>query len=65
MNNRHARSGGGSGAAFLGVMGVVRAEDGAFRARAPGSFGGNLDVRELSAGSRHYLPVIDRGVPFS
>jgi len=50
---------------FCGIMGVAPAECGEFRTRAPGVFGGNLDVRELSAGSRHYLPVIDRGVPFS
>ena len=37
---------------FLGVMGVARAEDGAFRTRPPGPFGGNLDVRELCAGSK-------------
>jgi acetamidase/formamidase len=50
---------------FLGVMGVARAEDGAFRTRAPGPFGGNLDVRELCAGSRLYLPVFNRGALFS
>ena len=42
---------------FLGVMGVARADDGAFRTRPPGPFGGNLDVRELCAGSTLYLPV--------
>jgi acetamidase/formamidase len=50
---------------FLGVMGVARAEDGQFRTRPPGSFGGNLDVRELCAGSRLYLPVYNRGALFS
>ena len=50
---------------FLGVMGVARAEDGKFRTRAPGSFGGNLDVRELCAGSKLYLPVFVRGALFS
>ena len=50
---------------FLGVMGVARAEDGAFRTRPPGPFGGNLDVRELCAGSRLYLPVFNRGALFS
>ncbi|MGA9671351.1 MAG: acetamidase/formamidase family protein [Terracidiphilus sp.] len=50
---------------FLGVMGVARAEDGAFRTRPPGQFGGNLDVRELSAGSRLYLPVYNHGALFS
>jgi acetamidase/formamidase len=50
---------------FLGVMGVARAEDGAFRTRPPGPFGGNLDVRELCAGSRLYLPVFNHGALFS
>jgi acetamidase/formamidase len=50
---------------FLGVMGVARAEDGKFRTRPPGPFGGNLDVRELCAGSRLYLPVFNRGALFS
>lgn len=50
---------------FLGVMGVARAEDGQFRTRPPGSFGGNLDVRELCAGSTLYLPVYNQGALFS
>jgi acetamidase/formamidase len=50
---------------FLGVMGVARAEDGAYRTRPPGPFGGNLDVRELCAGSRLYLPVFNKGALFS
>jgi acetamidase/formamidase len=50
---------------FLGVMGVARAEDGRFRTRPPGPFGGNLDVRELCAGSTLYLPVYNRGALFS
>lgn len=50
---------------FLGVMGVARAEDGSFRTRPPGSFGGNLDVRELCAGSKLYLPVYVPGALFS
>lgn len=50
---------------FLGVMGVARPDDGAFRTRPPGPFGGNLDVRELCAGSTLYLPVYNRGALFS
>jgi acetamidase/formamidase len=50
---------------FLGVMGVARAEDGSFRTRPPGPFGGNLDVRELCAGSTLYLPVFQAGALFS
>ncbi|HEX4322299.1 MAG TPA: acetamidase/formamidase family protein [Acidobacteriaceae bacterium] len=50
---------------FLGVMGVAQAEDGRFRTRPPGPFGGNLDVRELCPGSRLYLPVYNHGALFS
>ncbi len=50
---------------FLGVMGVAPAEDGKFRTRPPGPFGGNLDVRELCAGSTLYLPVFNPGALFS
>ena len=50
---------------FLGVMGVARAENGSFRTRPPGPFGGNLDVRELCAGSKLYLPVFNHGALFS
>jgi acetamidase/formamidase len=50
---------------FLGVMGVARAEDGEFRTRPPGPFGGNMDVRELCAGSTLYLPVYNAGALFS
>ena len=50
---------------FCGVMGVAPAEDGEFRTRPPGIFGGNLDVRELCAGSTLYLPVFNRGALFS
>ena len=50
---------------FLGVMGVARPDDGAFRTRPPGPFGGNLDVRELCVGSRLYLPVFNQGALFS
>jgi acetamidase/formamidase len=50
---------------FLGVMGVARAENGSFRTRPPGPFGGNMDVRELCAGSTLYLPVYDQGALFS
>ena len=50
---------------FCGVMGVAQAETGAFRTRPPGAFGGNLDVRELSAGATLYLPVMVAGALFS
>jgi acetamidase/formamidase len=50
---------------FPGVMGVARADSGSFRTRPPGPFGGNLDVRELCAGSTLYLPVFVPGALFS
>lgn len=50
---------------FCGVMGVAPAEDGEFRTRPPGIFGGNLDVRELCAGATLYLPVLNAGALFS
>ena len=50
---------------FCGVMGVAQAETGEFRTRPPGEFGGNMDVRELSAGATLYLPVMVEGGLFS
>ena len=50
---------------FCGVMGVAQAEDGEFRTRPPGNFGGNMDVRELCSGARLYLPVLIPGALFS
>ena len=50
---------------FCGVMGVAPAEDGEFRTRPPGIFGGNMDVRELCAGATLYLPVQNPGALFS
>ena len=50
---------------FCGIMGVAPAERGEFRTRAPGLFGGNLDVRELCSGATLYLPVLQPGALFS
>ena len=50
---------------FCGVMGVAPAEDGEFRTRPPGRFGGNMDVRELCVGATLYLPVLNSGALFS
>ncbi|MGA7917683.1 MAG: acetamidase/formamidase family protein [Candidatus Acidiferrales bacterium] len=50
---------------FCGVMGVAQAQDGEFRTRPPGIFGGNMDVRELCSGSLLYLPVFNDGALFS
>jgi acetamidase/formamidase len=46
---------------FCGIIGVQRAEEGEFRTRAPGIFGGNLDVRHLGAGARLWLPILTPG----
>jgi len=50
---------------FCGVMGVAPGEDGEFRTRPPGIFGGNMDVRELCNGASLYLPVLNDGALFS
>jgi acetamidase/formamidase len=50
---------------FCGVMGVAPAEEGEFRTRPPGPFGGNMDVRELCAGATLYLPAFAPGALFS
>ncbi len=50
---------------FCGVMGVAPSEDGEFRTRPPGIFGGNMDVRDLCTGSTLYLPVLNHGALFS
>ena len=50
---------------FCGVMGVAQAQDGEFRTRPPGPFGGNMDVRELCTGATLYLPVFNHGALFS
>jgi acetamidase/formamidase len=46
---------------FAGIIGVQRAEAGEFRTRAPGPFGGNMDVRHLGAGAVLTLPVFTPG----
>jgi acetamidase/formamidase len=50
---------------FCGVMGVAPGEDGEYRTRPPGAFGGNMDVRELCRGAKLYLPVLNPGALFS
>jgi acetamidase/formamidase len=50
---------------FCGISGVAPAEPGEHRTRPPGVFGGNLDVRHLTAGSVLYLPVQVPGALFS
>jgi acetamidase/formamidase len=50
---------------FLGVMGVAPGEAGQHSTIPPGPHGGNLDCRDLVAGSILYLPVFVPGALFS
>jgi acetamidase/formamidase len=50
---------------FLGVMGLAPAEPGRHSTVPPRRVGGNLDCRELVAGSTLYLPVAVDGALFS
>lgn len=52
-------------APFCGVMGVAPMVSGEFRTREPAPFGGNMDVRQLTAGATLYLPVGVEGALFS
>jgi acetamidase/formamidase len=53
-------------APFMGVMATCPASsEGEFRKSGPpGNFGGNLDCKELCAGSTLYLPVFQKGALF-
>ena len=51
-------------APFMGVMGVAAATDEPVHSVPPGVFGGNMDVKDLGAGSVVYLPVFVRGANF-
>lgn len=46
---------------FPGVLGVARAESGKFSTVPPGPFGGNIDIRELVAGTSIQIPVFVDG----
>ena len=50
---------------FLGIMGVAPAERGTHPTRPPRRVGGNLDCRELTTGTRLYLPIEAPGALFS
>lgn len=50
---------------FLGVMGVAPAEAGAHSTIPPGRHGGNVDTKQLTAGTTLYLPVLVEGALFS
>jgi len=46
-------------------MGVAPPEDGVFEVMPPGKYGGNMDTKHLTAGSRLMLPVGVEGALFS
>lgn len=50
---------------FMGVMGMPPAEHGIFPTAPPRATGGNMDCRDLVAGSRLYLPIAVPGGLFS
>jgi acetamidase/formamidase len=50
---------------FLGVMGVAPGEPGAHSTMPPRRNGGNIDTKQLTAGSRLLLPVLVEGALFS
>lgn len=52
-------------APFPGIVGVAPAEDGAHGTFPPRDVGGNMDVKQLTAGSRVYLPVAVEDALFS
>ena len=52
-------------APFCGVMGVALAEPGSHSTVPPRRVGGNMDVRQLTAGSTLYLPIEVDGALFS
>ncbi|OLP15736.1 acetamidase [Leptolyngbya sp. 'hensonii'] len=49
---------------FFGILGVADGEGGRSSV-PPGPYGGNMDNRELQAGSRLFLPVLEPGALFS
>jgi acetamidase/formamidase len=48
-------------APFPGTIGVARAEPGQYSSVPPGRYGGNMDIRDLTAGTTLYLPVFVKG----
>ncbi len=51
-------------APFMGVMGVAMSTDEPVHSVPPGVFGGNMDVKDLGAGTVVYLPVFVDGANF-
>ncbi len=52
-------------APFCGVMGIALQEPGIFSTTPPRAVGGNMDIRQLNAGSKLWLPVQVEGALFS
>ncbi len=50
---------------FMGIYAVAPDEDGPIPTAFPGAFGGNMDCKELVAGTTLYLPVFVPGALFS
>jgi acetamidase/formamidase len=50
---------------FAGVMGVALDEPGAHSTMPPRRSGGNMDIKQLTAGTTLYLPVLVEGALFS
>lgn len=48
-------------APFPGTLGVARSEPGEYSTVPPGPYGGNLDIRDMVAGTSLYLPVFVDG----
>src|SRR5262245_28875415 len=46
---------------FPGIVAVARAEPGRYSTVPPGRYAGNLDLRELTAGTSIYIPVFVKG----
>lgn len=52
-------------APFCGEVGVAPRDEGAHSTIPPAEFGGNMDTRHLTAGTRLFLPVFAQGARFS
>jgi len=46
---------------FPGTLGVARAEPGRYSTVPPGPYAGNMDIRDLTAGTTLYVPVFVKG----
>ena len=64
MKNAHGNEVRFPAAPFMGVMGVAAATDQPVHSVPPGDFGGNMDVKDLGAGTIVYLPVLVPGANF-